>query len=55
VELIEITESGTAAKTINGLTDLVKVIMSSTAGLYTAQQDTSHHGPGYIVLEEKQW
>ncbi|WP_292388170.1 hypothetical protein [Methanosarcina sp. UBA5] len=36
MELIEITESGTVAKPINGPTDLVKEVMSSTAGLYMA-------------------
>lgn len=53
MELIEITKSGTAAKPINGLTDLVKEVMSSTAELYTS---AGYILPwiGYLALEEKQ-
>jgi hypothetical protein len=39
VELIEITESGIAPKQINGFTGLVKEVVNSTAGIYTAQQE----------------
>jgi RimJ/RimL family protein N-acetyltransferase len=53
MELIEITKSGTAAKPINGLTDLVKEVISSTVGLYAV---AGYVPPwtGYLALEEKQ-
>lgn len=52
-ELIEITKSGTAAKSINNFTDIVKEVMNSTAELYTA---AGYYPPwiGYLALEEKQ-
>lgn len=51
MELIEITKSGTAAEPIDGLTDIVKEVMSSTVELYIA----SGYVPpwiGYLALEE---